>query len=201
MYKHLTSFYFTDWRQTHIQMPKEKRTSLFAAGEPSPALSLSALAGPPQAACGASRPRLPPTGRAGGTSEEEGSASQFCGSTVTRREHTGEAKRREIQEEEEEPRGRGRAPRVSVLYGAGLRPSLRPFLAPPPFWQLSKKGRSPLPAASHRASTNRRRVAPPRLRHTPRRKQAGKIRAPLGTPVVSFREARSVIVVVGGRWV
>ena len=30
-----------------------------------------------------------------------------------------------------------------------------PFLAPPPFWKLPKKGRSSLPTASHRASTNR----------------------------------------------
>ena len=82
---------------------------------------------------------------------------------------------------------RGRAPRVSVLYGAGLRPSLCPVSDSTSALEASQKGRSSLPAASHRASTNRGRAAPPRLCHTPRRKQAGKIRAPIGTPLVSFR--------------
>ena len=78
--------------------------------------------------------------------------------------------------------------------GSALRSA--PFLAPPPFWKLPKKGRSSLPTASHRASTNRGRAAPPRLRHTPRRKQAGKIRAPLGTPLVSFRVRETLVVCV-----
>ena len=99
---------------------------------------------------------------------------------------------------EEEPRGRVSmhqvaksseegAPRACPSFmeqGSALRSA--PFRAPPPFWKLPKKGSSPLPTASPRASTNRGRAAPPCFCHT-RRKQAGKIRAPLGTPVVSFR--------------
>ena len=199
--------------QTHIQKPKENLSSV--AGEPSPALSSSALAGPPQAACGASRPRLPPTGHAGPRARDR---ARRKGARVSLADQPSKGERaygRRSEERKRNPRGSAKrksqarrakreegAPRSCPSFmerGSALRSA--PFRAPPPFWELPKKGRSSLPSASHRASTNRGRAAPPRLRHTPRRKQAGKIRAPLGTPVVSFREARSVIVVVGGRWV
>ena len=116
-----------------------------------------------------------------------------CGPTVTRREHTGGPKRnpRGRKAFTKERRREEGAPRPCPSFmerSSALRSA--PFRAPPPFWEPPKKGRSSLPSASHHASTNRRRAAPPRLCHTLRRKQAGKIRAPLGTPVVSFREAR-----------
>ena len=50
---------------------------------------------------------------------------------------------------EHEPR-RGRASRVSALYGAGLRPSLRPVSGSTSLLEASQKGRSSLPTASHR---------------------------------------------------
>ena len=124
----------------------------------------------------------------------------ICGSTVTRREHTGGPKRnprgrktfpkeRRRQEQMNEEEEGAPCPCPSFMErGSVLRSA--PFRAPPPFWEPPKKGRSSLPSASHRASTNRGRAAPPRLCHTPRRKQVGKIRAPLGTPVVSFRVRR-----------
>ena len=68
-----------------------------------------------------------------------------------------------------------REPRVRPPYigrGSALRPT--PLLAPPPFEKLPEKGRSSLPTASRRVSTNRERAAPP-LSFTPSaEKQAGK---------------------------
>ena len=79
------------------------------------------------------------------------------------------------REEEGRERGactkerRGRASCVSALYGAGLRPSLRPVSGSTSLLEASQKGRSSLPTASQRVSTNRGRAAPPRFCHTPRR--------------------------------
>ena len=206
MYRHLNRL--TSWTgatNTHTKAQR-KENLLFSAGEPSPALSSSALVGPPQAACGASRPRLPPTGRAGPQARERARRKGVRVSLADQPSRDERAYGRRSEEKKRNPRGRAKRKRARPARVRPLWSGAPPF-APPRFWphltsgSFPKRGRSPLPAASPRASTNRGRAAPPRLRHTLRRKQAGKIRAPLGTPVVSFREARSMIVVVGGRWV
>ena len=185
----------TDWRHKHTYKSPKKREPPFLrpvnllrhSPRPHSQVHLRPPAAPPvRVSHQPAAPGLQTSDWARERARRKGARVSSSGSTVKWREHTGgEAKtRREIHEEEGAPR----ACPSFMERGSALRSA--PFLAPPPFWQLSKKGRSPLPAASHRASTNRGRAAPPRLRHTPRRKQAGKIRAPLGTPVVSFREAR-----------
>ena len=141
MYRHLNRFTSrTGATNTHTKTQRKENLP-FAAGEPSPALSSSARAGPLQAACGASRPRLPPTGRAGPRAREQarrkGARVSFA-DQPSRGEHMGEAKRRE-------PRGRGRASRVSVLFGAGLCPSLRPVSGSTSLLEASQKGAFPTP--------------------------------------------------------
>ena len=133
-----------------------------------------------------------------------------CGPTVTRREHTGgpnrnprgrkaftkerrreEKRRAEQKSKRREERRRGCAPPVSVLLWSGAPPFAPPrFGLHPPSGSLPKRG-VPHSRLRHTARLPIGvRAAPPRLCHTLQRKQAGKIRAPLGTPVVSLREAR-----------
>ncbi len=203
MYSHLYGFYLSDWRHKHTyRSPKKRRTSLVAAGEPSPALSVSALAGPPQAACGALRPRLPPIGLAGPRARERTRRKGTrVGLRINRHEeraygrtkekskrkesiHQGAKKRSEEEkhaprcarepgrEEPSEEKKRARPARVRPLWSGAPPLCSAPFRAPPSFWKLPKRGRSPLPAASHRASTNRGRAAPP-LSVTPASKDSG----------------------------
>ena len=78
----------------------------------------------------------------------------------------------ETKNEKGEPRVRP----PFIARGSARRSACRSalFAAPPPFEKLPKKGRSSLPTASHRASTNRERAAPPRFCHTSLGETGGK---------------------------
>jgi len=188
MYGHLNRLTSrTGATNTHTKAQRKENLP-FSAGEPSPALSSSALAGPPQAACGASRPRLPPTGHErgnerGGRERESSRADEPSrGESIRDEKRAKRAKRAET----------ARPTRVRPLW-SGAPPFALPRLTPPPFWELPKRG-VPHSRQRHTARPPIGGEPPHPVCHTPWRKQAGKIRAPLGTPVVSFREARSVIV-------
>ena len=146
MYRHLNRFTSrTGATNTHTKAQRKENLPS-AAGEPSPALSSSARAGPPQAACGASRPRLPPTGRAtsAGTSEEEGSASQ----------------RQRMNREEERAYERRRSHETRAR-PASVRPSWSgaPPFAPPRFWLHLPSGSFPKRGVPH--SRQRHPARPP----------------------------------------
>ena len=75
----------------------------------------------------------------------------------------------------------------SLERGSALRSA--PFLAPPPFWKLPKRGvphSRPRHTAVHQSGASR--PTPPLSPSL--EKQEGKIRVPLGTPLVSFRVRR-----------
>ena len=105
------------------------------AGEPSPALSSSGRAGPPQAAL-RRLPSVSPTNRprratSAGTSEGKRALNQG-------ERHTepfgGETERAEREHQ------RQRAPRLFAFYKAGLRPSLRPVRGSSSLLEASQKG-------------------------------------------------------------
>ncbi len=103
-------------------------------------------------------------GRGGGRASEE---------EETRSQDQDERRGSEIHEEGEEARSEKGAPCACPSFmerGSAL--CSAPFLAPPPFWKLPKKGRSSLPTASHLASTNRGELPHPFSSHQPRRIQA-----------------------------
>ena len=110
----------------------------------------------------------------------------------------GESIREEKRRDEEEAKP-ARPARVRPLWSGA------PPFAPPRFWLHLPSGSFPERGVPH--SRQRHTARPPIGGEPPHpasvtllgEKQAGKIHVPLGTPLVSFREARSVIVVVGGR--
>ena len=123
-----------------------------AVGEPSPALLARTRRSTRQPAL----PRLPSvppwTGRSpsrerrtktrtkttGNRDEDEGQDDErFSNSRTT---DSGRKTQATKTTRADERRGRGRAPPVSVLYGAGLRPSLRPVSGSTPLLGASQKG-------------------------------------------------------------
>ena len=179
-HSHLNRFYLQT-APHHANKSKKKRKDLpFVAGEPSPALSSSGRAGPPQATLrrlpSASPTNRPRRATSAGTSEGKRALNQGEREHEPRRDTHRAFWRRDREGRESI---RDREPRICspfIRRGSALRSA--PFAAPP-FWKLPKKGRSSLPTASHRASTNRGRAAPPRFCHTPRRNRrensAGKL--------------------------
>ena len=128
----------------------------FSAGEPSPALSSSARAGPPQAGCGASRPRLPPTGHAGPRARERArrkGARVSLADQPSRGESIREEKRREEEKskrkrQEEEPRGRAKRKRARPARVRPLWSGAPPF-APPRFGLHLPSGSFPKRGVPH----------------------------------------------------
>ena len=179
MFKHLTSFYFMDWHHKHTYKSPKKREPPFLRPvnrlrhSPCP-LSQVHLRPPAAPPVHVSHQQATP---GHGRGNERGGSERESVLRINRqkeREHMGGEAKREREIQEEAPRGRAKreegAPRACPSFmerGSALRSA--PFRAPPPFWKLPKKGRSSLPSASHRASTNRGRAAPPRLCHPPRR--------------------------------
>ena len=202
MFKHLNRFYLSDWHHKHTYKSPKKRKPPFLR-------PVNLLRHSPRlhSQVHVRSPAAPPVR----VSHQQAVPGHGCGNerggrereSVLRINRHKERAYGRSKEKKRNPRGsaRGRAKRKRAR-PARVRPlwSGVPPFAPPRFWPHLPSGSFPkrgVPhsgnsslAASPRASTNRGRAAPPRLRHTLRRKQAGKIRAPLGTPVVSFREAR-----------
>ena len=136
MYRHLNRFTSrTGATNTHTKAQRKENLP-FSAGEPSPR---------PHSQVNHRPPAAPPVhvshqqATNAGTSEEEGSASQV--ERMNREEERAYERRREPRACTKERRGR--APRVSVLCRAGLRPSLRPVSGSTPLREASRKGGVP----------------------------------------------------------